>query len=74
MHFDVVKQLTDMCATKGARAWADANSQDSIERWSSSFDTVDLPFVMTVAIKFADLGHATKSNAQHLQWTQRVTA
>jgi len=72
-HFDVVKQLNDLCAVQGAKAWEAEQGPDDTEPWTSSFSKVDLGFVMKIAIKFADLGHVYKSNALHLQWTQRVT-
>ena len=43
--------------------------------WRSPFhdSTVDPRFLLTIAVKFADLNHATKPWPQHQEWSQRIT-
>ena len=41
--------------------------------WQSPFHDQDPPFLLTVAVKFADIGHVTKPFELHRQWTQRAT-
>ena len=43
--------------------------------WRSPFhdSSVDARFLLTTAVKFADLNHATKPWPQHQDWSQRIT-
>ncbi|KAL1508609.1 hypothetical protein AB1Y20_004706 [Prymnesium parvum] len=66
-HFDFVSRLRTLCSTQGASAWQGGGP------WTSTFHEVDLSLVLQVAIKFADLGHATRAVDIHRQWTQRIT-
>ena len=43
------------------------------ENFVSPFHDQDPPFLLTVAVKFADIGHVTKPFELHRQWTQRAT-
>jgi cAMP-specific phosphodiesterase 4 len=45
----------------------------SKENFVSPFHDQDPPFLLTVAVKFADIGHVTKPFELHRQWTQRAT-
>jgi hypothetical protein len=69
-HFEFCGRLKTLCSTQGAGA---AQMAEGGALWTSSFGELDLSLVLPVAIKFADLGHLTKSNDQHLVWTDRIT-
>ena len=69
-HFEFCGRLKTLCSTQGAGA---AQMAEGGAPWRSSFGELDLSLVLPVAIKFADLGHLTKSNDQHLVWTDRIT-
>lgn len=46
-------------------------------KWASPLldgSMVDVKLLLSIAVKWADLGHACKPRAQHEQWTERVTA
>ena len=76
-HIEYVERLRTLCTTQGASAWERDREQAGPDAqrtpWHSTFHEIDLSFVLPVAIKFADLGHATKVTAQHRAWTQRIT-
>ena len=78
-HVDSIETLRTLAATRGATAHRQAHSSSADAPdapWFSSFhdkSVVGPRLLLSVAIKFADLGHATKTSAIHQVWTERIT-
>ena len=78
-HFDHIEALSTLAATRGAAAHhqAHSSSADAPDApWRSPFHdeaVVGTQLLLTVAIKFADLGHVTRPEAIHQVWTDRIT-
>ena len=73
-HFDFVSRLRELASEHGHAATAPWYSHG--QAWASPFLSealVDLPLLLGVAVKFADLGHCFKPLALHKQWSERVT-
>jgi hypothetical protein len=41
--------------------------------WRSPLLDADMKLLLSVAVKWADIGHSCKPRAQHVEWTRRVT-
>ena len=72
-HFEHVDRVRELAAARGAAAAGASSSGAST--WTSPLatDEVDVPTLLSIAIKFADLGHVLKTWEAHATWTARVT-
>lgn len=70
-HVESVTQLRMLASRRGfALTGAHGDS------WRSPFldsEEVAVDTLLSTIIKFSDLGHVTKTRAQHIEWTERVT-
>ena len=76
-HSQFITQLRTLASTRGHAAHLRASEADkgSGKEWSSPLlDTteVDVKFLLSVVIKWADLGHCAKPTLLHDAWSARV--
>ena len=67
-HMDTVKWLRDLANTEG---FSKAQSHGEEDEWKSPLNddkTIDVPRLLSIAVKWADLGHVCKSNELHRLW------
>ena len=75
-HMVFLKRMKNLAETHGAAAAKASGTLSPGGKWQPvllNSELVDSKLLLSMAIKFADLGHVCKPLDLHLMWTERVT-